>query len=164
MGKSNAKKQLRRLEKELNQFKEQQTNYDRKIEELKNKKRELQAQVNAPQSEERFSGFSEVGGFSEKAEKVRESCLQVKLALEKLNQAGAVLLGGTDTNFNNDTNLNNDTNPNSEYSLTPSLNFAAQNNDNNSQAPESGQSDLLELLNSPKFRQVANDLLGDLLK
>lgn len=137
VGKSHAKKQLRRLEKELNQFKEQQTNYDRRIEELNNKKLELQAQVNPVQSE-----------LSEKAEKVRESCLQVKLALEKINQAGAVLLD----NHNND------------YSLTPSLNLAGQNKDNNSQDSESGQSDLLDLLNSPKFRQVANDLLGDLLK
>ena len=141
VGKSNAKKKLRRLEKELNQFKEQQTNYDRRIEELKNKKRELQAQVDPLQSEERFSGFSELGGFSEKAEKVRASCLQVKLALEKLSQAGAVLLGET-----------------------PSLNFATQNNDKNTHAQENRESDLLELLNSPKFRQVANDLLGDLLK
>lgn len=155
MGKSNARKQLRRLEREIGHFKEQQTHYDQKIDDLLSRKQELLTQLDPAQvkeyvkkdehdlksSRQVMQKTDSDRAVSEKVEKVCECCLRVKEALEKLNRAGEELITGAD--------------------LRAELN---QNPSDAGESPSGQQADILEMINSPKFRQIANELLGDLLK
>ncbi len=147
MGKSNVKKQLRRLEREINHFQEQQLGYDRKIDELESRRQQLLARLNPERGEEIVtqSGTNEVnsktatpvGAESDvygNVARVRESCLRVKAALEKVSFAGEDLMARAG------------------FSRADLKEVEGQ------------AADILEVLNSPKFRQVANELLGELLK
>ncbi|MDA8213125.1 MAG: hypothetical protein M0021_14790 [Clostridia bacterium] len=147
MGKSNVKKQLRRLEREINHFQEQQLGYDRKIDELESRRQQLLARLNPERGEEIVtqSGTKEVnsktaapvGAESDvygNVARVRESCLRVKAALEKVSFAGEDLMARAG------------------FSRADLKEVEGQ------------AADILEVLNSPKFRQVANELLGELLK
>ncbi|MDA8211749.1 MAG: hypothetical protein M0021_07730 [Clostridia bacterium] len=171
MGKSHVKKQLRRLEREINHFQEQQLGYDRKIGELERRRQQLLARLNPERGEEIVtqSGTKEVnsktaapvGAESDvygNVARVRESCLRVKAALEKVSFAGENLIARAGFSM---ADLK-------EVEIKDGLsNKEIQENQGSRESQESqeGQAaDILEVLNSPKFRQVANELLGELLK
>lgn len=149
MGKTDAKKRLKRIERELKRLATQKNQFVEKIEKLEAKKAELL----------RIKDINENSlqrGDMDNSELV-EACQRVKMALEKLQETTEQLLNAeANTTGHLFTSIDKET-------VQHPTGMPAPQNSFNTQASTSSN-ELLELISSPAMLQAAQGLLGDLLK
>lgn len=167
MGRTSSQKRLRRLEKEINRYQQEHSRYNRKLEELKDKKlnllndaapktvsAEADSQDNGSVAEELSP--PEVQRCSPNLQDNREVC---RRALEELQKAVATLDSLMKEKSPNLALVSSPAKPDGEAPTSRSP-------ESNPKSGESGEADtgFLEMLNSPAFREAATGLLGQLLK